>query len=167
MANLRVKQSAQGFTLIEILIVTLMMGILASLASPSLLAFVERSKVNRAFANLSTALEATQQEAVKRSQSCTLQLPTNNSENGVLNSSCLTTGADALENVKITYNGSGTINFNYRGNTNSQSTMVIYSEATNFKRCIVISTGIGMIRKGTYESNHLTSISATACRTTA
>lgn len=158
---------SQGFTLIEIIVVTLMVGILAAIASPSVLGFLARAKVNRGLSELQSMILLTQRNATRTSQSCTMFLPDNNSKDGILTSNCSVTGNEVLKDVWIKYNrtNSQKVNFNYRGNTGSLRTIVIYSNSTDLKRCMVISNGIGMTRIGIYTEDNLESISATFCQT--
>ncbi|OKH12913.1 Tfp pilus assembly protein FimT/FimU [[Limnothrix rosea] IAM M-220] len=157
----------RGFTLVEILVVMLMVGVMAAIASPGVLGFLARAKVNRGLSRLQEMILLTQRNAMRISQSCTMFLPENNSKNGILTSNCGVTGNQILEDVRIKYNraNSKKVNFNYRGNTGSLRTIVIYSVSTDLKRCMVISNGIGMTRTGVYTRNDLENISANFCQT--
>ena len=101
-------------------------------------------------------------------QSCAMLLPANDAKNGVLTSSCSVTGNKTLDKVNVRYNraNSKKVNFNYRGNTASLRTIVVYSEWTDFRRCMVISNGIGMMRSGVYTNPDLNKVSAKYCQTT-
>lgn len=162
------KDFHQGFTLLEVLVVVMVIGIMAGLMTPSMLGFVYRGRVNQGLSELKGIVQTTQREAIKKSQSCTVDLPLNETENPIITGTCLITGSVVLENVKIKYNNanSNKINFNFRGETSPLRTIVIYSDQTKHKKCMVISNGIGMIRVGDYTSNDLLSISADNCQTT-
>ncbi|MGB2927222.1 MAG: type II secretion system protein [Limnothrix sp.] len=161
-------QQNQGFTLIEILSVIVMVGVMAAIAAPGMLGFLARSKVDRAFANLQDTVTNTQRQAMKKSQECRVILPENETENGLLSSNCLITGAEEFTDIFIKYNKKDikNITFNYRGGTSPLRTIVLYSKNTEYKRCLVISNGIGMTRKGVYTKNDLANISASHCKTT-
>ena len=161
-------KNSYGFTLIELISVISLIGVTAAISAPSLLGFLARSKVNSGLAELRSMLQLTQRNAMRRSRSCAMLLPDNEIENGVLTSSCSITGSAVLDGIWIKYNraNSKKVNFSYRGHTNSTRTIVLYSNSTKHKRCVVISNGIGMMRSGVYTRNDLTSISATYCQTT-
>ncbi|MFN6566341.1 Tfp pilus assembly protein FimT/FimU [Dendronalium sp. ChiSLP03b] len=66
-ANLssRLCKPTAGFTLVEVLVVVIMVGILATIAAPSWLGFVNRQRVNKANDVVLAALQEAQREAKK------------------------------------------------------------------------------------------------------
>ncbi|NJN73257.1 MAG: type II secretion system protein [Limnothrix sp. RL_2_0] len=162
------KQRNAGFTLVETLAVIVIVGVMAAIAAPGMLGFLARSKVDRGFSDLQNMVYTTQREAMKRSRNCEITLPENESENTVLTSDCLITGPETLANVFIKYNYANRqkIKFDYRGGTSPLRTIAIYSPNTNYRRCLVISNGIGMTRSGIYTKETASAISATYCQTT-
>ena len=161
-------RSSQGFTLLELLTVMMLVSIMAAIAGPVLLGLFNRAQVEKEFWKLKAMLQLTQRHAMKKSQSCTMLLPINDIEAGMLTSSCAVLGSRTLEKVKVIYNraSSKKVTFNFRGHTSTLRTIVIYSNFTEFKRCMVISNGIGMMRSGIYTGSDLSSISAQYCQTT-
>lgn len=161
-------QRDEGFTLVEILAVILIIGIMAAIAAPSMLGFLARSKVDKGFSALQNMVSITQREAMKRSRSCEITLPENETTDAVLTSDCLITGSETLADVFIKYNYASRkkIQFDYRGGTSPLRTIAIYSLDTNYRRCLVISNGIGMTRSGIYTKETKSGISATHCQTT-
>ncbi|MBV5257836.1 prepilin-type N-terminal cleavage/methylation domain-containing protein [Synechococcus moorigangaii CMS01] len=160
-------RSERGLTLLEILIVLLIAGILTAIATPSFIGFINRAKVNQDLAELQGLLQLAQREAIKKSQTCTVTLAEQDLDNPSLTATCLSTNARILDNVKLKYNNSGRdINFDFRGHSNPLRTIVLYSDFTDHRRCLVISNGIGMIRVGVYQGESLSNIVSSSCQTT-
>jgi prepilin-type N-terminal cleavage/methylation domain-containing protein len=65
----------QGFTLLELLVVVLMIGILSAIATPSILAEFARTKLNNSLDTLQSALELSQAEATRKSRKCEVYIP--------------------------------------------------------------------------------------------
>lgn len=67
-----------GFTLIEVIIVTLVIGILSAIVVPSWLGFVNRQRINAVNESILRALQTAQQEARKQKVSYSVSFRTNN-----------------------------------------------------------------------------------------
>jgi prepilin-type N-terminal cleavage/methylation domain-containing protein len=68
------RQKNAGYTLIEMIVVVLMVGILAAIVSPTWLAFVNRQRVNKANDAVFAALQEAQREAKKKKLSYSVSL---------------------------------------------------------------------------------------------
>lgn len=160
----RKHQQLSGFTLLEILVAVVMVGIVSAIATPGMLGFLNRSKVSAAHSALQGGLQEIQREAIKRGTNCEITFPTSGNSakdqtNSVLiiSSNCLITGDLKLESVRIRHNlPSTTIDlFNFKGDTDpvlsNNAVIVITQEDNNaYQKCIAISDGLGLIRIGNY-----------------
>jgi prepilin-type N-terminal cleavage/methylation domain-containing protein len=63
------KSSIQGFTLLEVLVITVIIGILAGIAAPSWFGFMERQRLNVAQDEIFRAIQQAQQKARQESTS--------------------------------------------------------------------------------------------------
>lgn len=165
--NARTKN--QGFTLVEILIALVILGVLSAIAAPSFLSLFNRNKVNDALAQVRGALQEAQRQAIRNSKSCTVTIdPTTKRITGSPDG-CLPTERDLCDErdasnncvkaaVAIITNLTGTppsLQFSFRGNTNKLGTIVVYSSdsSTNKMGCLVVSNGIGVMRTGYYDGS--------------
>lgn len=157
----------QGFTLIELTILVVIVGILSAIAAPSFLSMLNKNKVNDALDQVRGALQEAQREAIRKSQSCTVTLDTTNNK---VTSSCLVTGDRTLPSgVAIAANGNGsppTITFSFRGNTTDSRTIILYMSdgSTQENKCLILSNGLGIMRTGNY-SGDTSSIDKKDCTT--
>ncbi len=74
------RKNSQGFTMIEIIIILLIIGILSAIAAPSFLAMHNRAKLNDAVTKVRGALQEAQREAIRKSKSCFVTLDTTNNK---------------------------------------------------------------------------------------
>lgn len=86
--------SEAGFTLAEKMVIGAIIGIAAAASAPSIMATMNRAKVKQTMAEVRTALNETQREAIKGNKICTLTL---NFVEGKITGPCLTSGDRTLE----------------------------------------------------------------------
>jgi prepilin-type N-terminal cleavage/methylation domain-containing protein len=142
-----------GFTLTESLIVVAIVGILAAMGMPSLIAAQNRAKLSQATDLVVASLQQVQQEAIRRNQSCTLTL--DKIERKIAGSQgCLVTGDRILpEEIALDYTGAGNIQYGIRGNTTANKSIVLAIVGNpNLNRCMTVSAPLGIIRLGTYDA---------------
>jgi prepilin-type N-terminal cleavage/methylation domain-containing protein len=72
----------RGFTLIEVMVIIMVVGILAAIAAPSFGSLLDSVKVNQTVTDLRTVLQDTQRQAIRKNQTCTVQVPNANSNSG-------------------------------------------------------------------------------------
>ena len=152
--NVLHRNKDQGFTLLEILIVTIIVGILGAIATPSFLAMNNRAKVNDAVNTVKGALQEAQRQAMRKGMQCSITLNTTNNTITSTNG-CLVTGDRTLPTgVTMSSSGGNTISYGMRGNTTTQTTIRIYfADGTGTQKCLALSMPLGVIRTGTYQSN--------------
>jgi prepilin-type N-terminal cleavage/methylation domain-containing protein len=157
------QQDEQGFTLIEILVTIIIIGVMASLFIPNFLNWYNNQKINNVLSQIEGAVKEARSIAVKKSQTCDVII----AANGVSASpaSCLPTGARNISGVNANISteqsgsatpGSTTITFSTRGTTSivaGKSVIVVYdrdAQTSRKMKCLVVSDGIGITRIGNY-----------------
>ena len=166
MQNYIKKKSDRGFTLIELMVALVIIGIIAAIASPNFLGLLNRIKVNNALEELLGAIKETQRLAMRHGKSCRINInPSNNILNAADNECSLST-RKIDENVIIRTNLSGSppnISFSHKGSTTKMGTIVLSSNLTDTQKCFVISLGLGIMRTGNYTGSRTGSIEPSDC----
>ncbi len=164
--------SEQGFSQLEIIIVLVVMGILGTIAAPSFLNWVNTRKLEVGLAELEGTLIEGQNQAIRLSKTCTINLPTGSSS--VLSSlptECLRNGNRTLEGLQLRHSLSNpSLSYDFKGRVppslSSEQTVVlsVVQEINTPSKCLVIAPGIGLIRVGTYTGSP-TTVLASNCKT--
>lgn len=151
------RKSIPGFTQIELMVTVVVVGVLAAIAVPSLAPWLRQQQVNAAMNEVDLALQESQNEAIKRNQTCQATLTRGN--NVKLSGDCLISGSRTLNGVALDHsrtNDAWTISFNAEGENrspaNNPGTLWLSAPGTQPK-CLVISVGIGLRRMGKYVNN--------------
>lgn len=154
-------------------------GILAALAMPSMMGMQGRNNVQAVANQVKGALQEAQRAAIRNGRSCTVSISATgvSSDNTGTNPTCITSPVTASDTsskqVRIQVpSGSDladpatSLTFSYKGNTTTNLTLVMASARnggsgsrqyqTNEERCIVISSGIGIMRSGIYSGGNCT-----------
>jgi prepilin-type N-terminal cleavage/methylation domain-containing protein len=159
--NLCNKNSKSGFTLPEMLVVIVLIGILATLAIPNWLAFVEIRRLNTAQNEVHLAMRQAQSQATKekltwqasfREQNSIVQWAvhpaTVNPSNANWNNLDSNVRLDE-ETTLSESNGIKEIQFDYRGNISKPPLGRITLSSKyggKVKRCVIVSTILGAMR---------------------
>ncbi|WP_009631636.1 prepilin-type N-terminal cleavage/methylation domain-containing protein [Synechocystis sp. PCC 7509] len=117
MPRLNAPKKNLGFTLIEILVIILIVGILSAITIPSFISLVDKINLNNAVIEVRAALQTGQREAIRKSQVCSVGL---NTVERTVTSYCLgevsnlSTQADIATNISKNSGSPGnTININF------------------------------------------------------
>ncbi|MHC5615216.1 MAG: pilus assembly FimT family protein [Nostoc sp.] len=159
--NLLNKHSNSGFTLPEMLVVILLIGILATLGIPNWLAFVDTQRLNTARSEVHLAMRQAQRQSIKdkltwqasfREQNGIVQWAvhpvTVNPSNANWNNLHSNVRLDPETTLQET-NGIRQIQFDYRGNVKQPplGRITLSSKSGGkAKRCIFVSTILGAMR---------------------
>jgi len=156
--NLLNKHSNSGFTLPEMLVVVLLIGILATLGIPNWLAFVNTRRLSTAQDEIYYAMRQAQREATKdkltwqasfREQDGIVQWAVHrasvNPSSANWNNLDSNVRLDAETTLQIS-SGVRQIKFDYRGNSAPRSITISSKSGGKAKRCVYISTILGVMR---------------------
>ena len=146
----------KGFTLIEMIVVTVIVSIIGAIAIPSFFGLLNRNRGNRAIAEIEGALKEAQKRAIRSGRSCTIAIntATNTISNSTANDTCLLTTRNIDTDFTLTTSRTG-ITFSGKGNISlaPQTPVIVVSfpnGGSNQQRCVVMENTLGSIRTGEY-----------------
>ncbi|MDJ0578713.1 type II secretion system protein [Crocosphaera sp.] len=156
-------------TLLEIMIVTVITGIIAAIGTPSLMAMLQGDQVKQGLNQIQLALQDAQKQAIRNSKKCTIKIEKKSGDDYFSldidrddpdedNDGCLG-GVDRElpESVEVVMNGNqlqGGVTFSFKGTTTEKGTLVVRpTKGQGVQRCLVISDGLGIMRTGIYDAN--------------
>ena len=162
----QLNKSDRGFTIIELMVVLVIIGIIAGLAVPSFIGVSRRNQIDAALNELLGAIQEAQRQAMRQGRNCRINIDTNTNFLTGNPSGCLLADRRINNTINLRTNlpgASPNISFSHKGSTTRMGTVVLSSDLTSYQRCFVISLGLGIMRTGEYQ-NSTNSISATNCR---
>ncbi|MGB8701402.1 MAG: prepilin-type N-terminal cleavage/methylation domain-containing protein, partial [Thermosynechococcaceae cyanobacterium] len=172
-----------GFTLIEMMVIVMVVGVLSAIAAPSFGALMDNIKVSQTVSDLRLALQDTQRQAIRANKTCQAQFVTKTSHSKTEDSvsgNCLTSGnPDVPKNLQvanniqpdaslsggsttvsvITFNPIGSAEFsvattvqppNLPSDPSGKLVVLIPTKTQVKKKCVAISSTLGLTRIGTY-----------------
>lgn len=101
MPRLNVPKKLLGFTLIEVLVIILVVGILSAIAIPSFISLVDKVNINNAVTDVRASLQTAQRNAIRRSQVCSVSV---NSLTRTVVSYCVSDNRNLPKNVDFATN---------------------------------------------------------------
>ena len=169
------KKRDRGFTLIEMLVTIIIIGVIASLAAPNFLGLLNQSRVKDGLAQVEGAIKEAQRQAIRRGKTCKIKFVTKTIDGKSRQTINVVAGNDPGEIVGLAsdfYDGCllnerilpvdvsvnpGTITkiaFSAKGNTRSDSEGIIriFHPQTTTEKCLQIKGLLGNILTGDYDS---------------
>lgn len=150
-----VHRQNRGFTLFEILVATVIAGILAALSLPSLLGILKGNELKAAQDQVVNALRDAQRQAIRRSQKCTITINTSSDpvkisvKDPTADKGCLSSSDSKLpKGVTLTSNNGNDFTYSFKGNTTNAKTLTLASSGSKEQRCVVVSMHLGILRTG-------------------
>jgi prepilin-type N-terminal cleavage/methylation domain-containing protein len=166
MQRYNARNKKQGFTLTEMLVAMIVVGILAAIITPNFLGLLNQNRVKEAQRQVEAALKEAQRQAIRRGRNCTVTIDTSAKTLSSTNN-CLLSTRTLDTQVSITANdgNANTISFTHKGIVSPGKTIVVYNSSSNEKKCVVVSDGLGSLRTGDYTGDVATTLTANSCTT--
>ncbi|NJL46311.1 MAG: prepilin-type N-terminal cleavage/methylation domain-containing protein [Leptolyngbyaceae cyanobacterium SM2_5_2] len=140
-----------GFTLVEVLVVVIIAAILAGIAAPSWLSYLNRQRVGAVRSDLSSAIKSAQQDAIQKRQAVTLKFSNPGGTPTVtVGGLPQALGSDSRNpgNVEIT---EGEIVFDYQGLPQGASLPFVVNVKVNgaspsTQQCVIVANLLGNLK---------------------
>ncbi len=163
------RRSDDGFTLIEMLTVIIIIGVIAAIAAPNFLGLLNRNRVNEAAQQIEGALKEAQRQAMRQGKQCRVDIDTANniiSNPAAPLNGCLLSNRNLNNLIQLNSNTT-TITFSGKGNiTGATPPVLVVSipNGTDLQKCIVLDSLLGSQRSGEYTGAIPTSPVSASCQ---
>ena len=156
------KGATQGFTMVELLIVLVILAVLSAIGLPNLRSGMRREQLAATSLGLINWLESARNQAVKDMESCQLSIDANDAKNAALAITSDSPGCSELTTFNIAKedntatdvslvlsDGSDSeFSFSPRGSVNRDQEMELTMEGSPTTRCIKVLAPVGLVRSG-------------------
>jgi prepilin-type N-terminal cleavage/methylation domain-containing protein len=160
MSHYNAHKSNSGFTLVELLITLVVIGVIAAITAPNFLGLLGRNRVNDTALQVEGALKEAQRQAIRKGKRCQIDINTtsktisNPATNGcLLNVRNLNNSVQLNSNLQsISFSGKG----NITGGTITTPVLVTpvlvvsMPNRTTQNKCVVFNGLFGVMRSGDY-----------------
>lgn len=143
--------NSRGFTLVEMMISMIVLGIMVAIAAPSFQSLIATQKIKTAATSLQSSLNITRAEALKRNTNVTLSPKTPSQWNSGWNVLDPSTG-NSVFSVQpfstLTITGPSTVTYQPNGRINATTSSIfkITASGTSNIRCVSVAlTGIAIV----------------------
>lgn len=156
-------------------VVSVIIGILTAIFVPNMLSMSRKNELQSATNQVVGTLREAQRAAIRNGSTCTVIInPTNTTASVAVSSTWVSVGAKTVSGRPVgcitspvtlgsaisfaNPTAASTVSFSYKGNPSNTSdlTLVLGATGVSEQRCIVVSTGIGIMRSGTYSGTTCT-----------
>ena len=144
------RSNEDGFTLVEMIVAVIVLGVFAAAAVPNLLGAYNRQRANAAIEQVEGAIKEAQKQAIRNGRSCTIDIE---NSTRTISGGCLLSNRVFGDYVTLNSN-QNTVSFSSKGTTNTNATIRVTTNGGNVDRCVRITSGIGLIRSGDYNSSN-------------
>jgi prepilin-type N-terminal cleavage/methylation domain-containing protein len=162
------RKSDRGYSLTELMVALVIVGVIAAIASPNFFGMLSRFRLEGALQQLLGAINETQRLAMVRGKSCRININPSTHKITANTAGCLLSDRiiDDSITIRSNFTGSTNITFSYKGSTTRMGTIVLSSDHTDLQKCFVIALGTGIKRTGDYNGSKTGSLDYTKCKTT-